>query len=64
MDRCGGMGVGMTEARAGYLDMLGLLIDQGADLTIRDYTGRSPLDWARDGRTPGVEQARRQAGAQ
>lgn len=54
----------MVASRNGYLDLVELYIDRGADLNLRDYTGRSALDWARDSRTPGLENVLINAGAQ
>ncbi|MBO6834745.1 MAG: ankyrin repeat domain-containing protein [Alphaproteobacteria bacterium] len=54
----------MVAARSGYRDMVELYIDNNADLNVRDYTGRGALDWARDSRTPGMEQVLLNAGAQ
>ena len=54
----------MVAARGGYADIVELLVDNGADLAQRDYTGRSALDWARESRTPGIDQILERAGAQ
>ncbi|HAA90869.1 MAG TPA: hypothetical protein DCS82_12750 [Rhodospirillaceae bacterium] len=40
-----------------------LLLDRKADLSIRDYTGRGPLDWARTQRNREIESILRRAGA-
>ena len=40
----------MMASAAGYYDVVQLLLDSGAIANILDYTGRSALDWARDGR--------------
>lgn len=54
----------MIAAREGFLDIVMLYLDRGADLGARDYTGRDALDWGRDSRTPGVYDALVRAGAQ
>ena len=36
----------MIAARQGDLPMVQLLLDRGADTTLRDYTGRSAMMWA------------------
>lgn len=54
----------MIAAREGYLDLVELYLDADADLMVRDYTGRSVLDYARNSRTPGLEQTLIEAGAQ
>src|SRR3546814_2567226 len=53
----------MTAAIKGHLPAVRTLIDAGADVTRSDYTGRTALDLAREGRSRQVEQALEQAAA-
>ena len=39
-------------AQDGLYDVVQVLLDAGADLNIRDYTGRTAIDRARNGRDP------------
>lgn len=54
----------MAAARDGYRDIVERLLEADADLGVRDYTGRSALDYARTSRAPGIEPVLRAAGAQ
>jgi ankyrin repeat protein len=54
----------MVATREGYRDLVERLIKADADLGVRDYTGRSVLDYARTSRTPGLEPILRDAGAE
>jgi ankyrin repeat protein len=39
----------LTEAaKMNHLDMVRLLLDHGADITAKDVTGRTALDWANE----------------
>ena len=36
----------MAAAKTGYVDVVQLLLSEGADPKVRDYTGRTALMWA------------------
>ena len=36
----------MMAIKDSHIQLVQLLLDNNADLSIRDYTGRGPLDWA------------------
>lgn len=54
----------MQAAKDGRLLHLELMMRHGPNLTLRDYTGRSALGWARQSRDRRVELLLRQVGAQ
>lgn len=58
-----GVAVLMTSAITGDQNIIRLLLDKNPDLTLKDYTGRSVLDYARDSRNRNVEEMLRRAGA-
>ena len=53
----------MLAVRSNQLSMLQHLLAQKPDLSLLDYTGRSALDWARDGRDRRAEAMLKRAGA-
>lgn len=53
----------MLAVRAGRAPIVQLLLRHKADMSLQDYTGKSVLDWARDGRDRRIEEMLRRAGA-
>ena len=53
----------MMAIKASQAEIVQLLLDRKADLSIRDYTGRGPLDWSRTQRNREIENMLRRAGA-
>lgn len=53
----------MIAAVIGDRDILQMILDTDPDLTLRDYTGRTLLDYARNSRNRGAENILRNAGA-
>ena len=53
----------MVAAELGDAEIVQMLMDQGTDFSLRDYTGRGVLDYARVSRNPGIENVLRQGGA-
>jgi ankyrin repeat protein len=51
----------MAAAENGYADVVSLLLDHGADPQATDYTGRTPLDYAREGRSASAERLIKEA---
>ena len=54
----------MEAARTGRLEVVQRLIKAGAQVNRLDFTGRSALAWAQEGRNPRVTSALQQAGGQ
>jgi hypothetical protein len=46
----------IAAARAGQLEMVQVLLNQGASVTVRDWSGHNALDWARDNGHAGVSE--------
>jgi ankyrin repeat protein len=53
----------MLAIKGSYANVVQLLLDQQPDFSIRDYTGRGPLDWSRAQRDRRIESMLRRAGA-
>lgn len=53
----------MLAASKGHFEVVQLLLREGADVDIQDYTGRGALGWARGGRDRRIVQALEDAGA-
>ncbi len=53
----------MIAAQNGHLDTVEALIAGGADINHTDFTGRTVLDWANDGRSRQISDRLREAGA-
>jgi ankyrin repeat protein len=53
----------MAAARAGHVEITRILIEAGADVERSDFTGRTVLDIAREGRSRQVVQILEKAGA-
>ncbi|MBE88248.1 MAG: hypothetical protein CMM76_02260 [Rhodospirillaceae bacterium] len=53
----------MQAVKNSQIELVQLLLQWKPDFSIRDYTGRGPMDWARAQRNPQIELMLRQAGA-
>lgn len=53
----------MLAVKEGHLIVVQSILDRKPDLDVRDYTGRSVLGWARDGRDRRIERMLQRAGA-
>jgi hypothetical protein len=48
-------------AKGGHVGVVELLLENGGDVRLKDYTGRDAMSWARDARQPALTRLLEQA---